>query len=281
MDSSCDHGQGRATVTTAVAGQEERRTVDGVTLQVFRGGQGSTLLVLHDCEVMTAWLPFHAALATRFTVLAPSHPGFGGSERPENIDSLDDLVYLYLDFIAGIGLDRIDILGLGLGGWIAAEMAVRCSHTIRRLILADAVGIKVSGRTEVDIVETFILSREQLLEVGWHDTALGAERMTLPGTPGLADAELLTLIRNREAAARLTWKPFMHNPALRRWLHRITVPTLVLWGESDRIVRPDYGRTFQQAIPGAQFQLIPAAGHYPYLEQPDAFVAHVTAFLRS
>jgi pimeloyl-ACP methyl ester carboxylesterase len=266
-------------VLTAVSGREERRTVDGVTLQVLQGGQGPTLLVLHDCEVMTEWQPYHAALATRFTVFAPSHPGFGGSERPETIDSIDDLAYLYLDFIAGLAPQRTDILGLGMGGWIAAEMAVRCSHSLRHLILAGAVGIKVSGRTEVDIVETFILSREQLLEVAWHDAALGAERMKLPGAPGLADAELLTLIRNREAAARLTWKPFMHNPGLRRWLHRITVPTLVLWGENDRIVRPDYGRAFQQAIPGAQFQLIPATGHYPYLEQPEAFVASVMAFL--
>jgi pimeloyl-ACP methyl ester carboxylesterase len=266
-------------VATAVSGQEERRTVDGVTLQVLHGGQGPTLLVLHDCEVMTAWQPYHAILATRFTVLAPSHPGFGASERPETIDSIDDLAYLYLDFIAALGLRSVDVLGLGMGGWIAAEMAVRCSHSLRRLILADSVGIKVSGRTEVDIVETFILSREQLLEVGWHDAAQGAERMKLPGTPGLTDEDLLTLIRNREAAARLTWKPFMHNPALRRWLHRITAATLVLWGESDRIVHPNYGRAFQQAIPGAQFQLIPAAGHYPYLEQPDAFVASVTAFL--
>jgi pimeloyl-ACP methyl ester carboxylesterase len=266
-------------VATAVSGQEERHTVDGVTLQVFRGGQGPTLLVLHDCEVMTAWQPYHAALATRFTVLAPSHPGFGASERPETIDSIDDLAYLYLDFIAGLGSRPVDVLGLGMGAWIAAEMAVRCGHSMRRLVLADAVGIKVSGRTEVDIVETFILTREQLLEVGWHDPTLGAERMQLPGAPGLTDDELLTLIRNREAAARLTWKPFMHNPALRRWLHRIAVPTLVLWGESDRIVRPDYGRAFQQAIPGARFELIAAAGHYPYLERPDDFVASVTAFL--
>jgi pimeloyl-ACP methyl ester carboxylesterase len=253
--------------------------VDGVTLQVFQGGQGPTLLVLHDCEVMTEWQPYHAALARRFTVLAPSHPGFGASGRTEAIDGIDDLAYLYLDFIAALGPQHVDILGLGMGGWIAAEMAVRCSHALRRLILADAVGIKVSGRTDVDIVETFVLSREQLLAVGWHDPALGAECMKLPGAPGLADDELLTLIRNREAAARLAWKPFMHNPALRRWLHRIAVPTLVLWGESDRIVRPDYGRAFQQAIPGAQFQLVPAAGHYPNLERPDAFVTSVTAFL--
>jgi pimeloyl-ACP methyl ester carboxylesterase len=266
-------------VATAVSGQEERRTVDGVTLQMLQGGQGPPLLVLHDCEVMTEWQPYHAALATHFTVLVPSHPGFGGSERPETIDSIDDLAYLYLDFIAGLGPQSVDILGLGMGGWIAAEMAVRCSHALRHLVLADAVGIKISGRTEVDIVETFILNRGQLLEVGWHNAALGAEHMKLPGTPGLPDTELLTLIRNREAAARFTWKPFMHNPVLRRWLHRITIPTLVLWGESDRIVRPDYGRAFQQAIPGARFQLIPAAGHYPYLEQPGAFVASVTAFL--
>jgi pimeloyl-ACP methyl ester carboxylesterase len=266
-------------VATVISAQEERRTVDGVTLHLFCGGQGPTLLVLHDCEVMTEWQPFHTALATRFTVLAPSHPGFGASERVETIDSVDDLAYLYMDFVAGLGPPPVDVLGLGMGGWIAAEMAVRCSHHLRHLVLADSVGIKVSGRTEVDIVETFILNREQLLEVGWHDPALGAERMQLPGAPGLADEALLTLIRNREAAARLAWKPFMHNPTLRRWLRRISVPTLVLWGESDRIVRPDYGRAFQQAIPGAQFQLIPAAGHYPYLEQPDAFVAAVTAFL--
>jgi pimeloyl-ACP methyl ester carboxylesterase len=267
-----------AEVETIVSGQEARQVVNGLTLQVFRGGQGPTLLVLHDCEVMTEWQPYHAALAAQFTVLAPSHAGFGASEGAESIDSIGDLAYLYLDFVASLG-QEVDVLGLGMGGWVAAEMAVRCGHHLRRLILTDTVGIKVSGRTEVDIVETFILSREQLCEVGWHDPALGAERMKLPGAPGLAREELLTLIRNREAAARLTWKPFMHNPALRRWLHRIAVPTLVLWGESDRIVRPDYGRAFQQAIPGAQFQLIPSAGHYPYLERPDAFVAAVTAFL--
>jgi pimeloyl-ACP methyl ester carboxylesterase len=266
-------------VATAISAQEERHTVDGLTLQVYRGGQGPTLLVLHDCEVMTEWYPYHAALAQSFTVLAPSHPGFGASERAATIESVDDLAYLYLDFFATLQLQHVDVLGLGLGGWIAAELAVRCSHQLRRLVLADAVGIKVGGRTEIDIVETFILGREQLLAVGWYDPASGAERMKLPGAPDLSDEALLTLIRNREAAARLTWRPFMHNPALRRWLHRIRVPTLVLWGESDRIVRPDYGRAFQQAIPGAQFQLIAAAGHYPYLEQPETFAAAVTAFL--
>ena len=259
--------------------QEEHTTIQGVKLQVFRGGHGPALLMLHDCEVMTEWQTYHEALAQGFSVVAPSHPGFGGSERPEEIDSIEDLVYLYLYLLENLTPDPVHLLGLGMGGWIAAEMAVRCHHRLRRLVLADAVGIKVSDRTEVDILETFIMNQEALLKVSWHDAALGAERMKLLGTPGLSNDEVVSLLRNRETAVRFTWKPFMHNPKLRQWLHRIAVPTLVLWGESDRIVHPDYGRAFQQAIPGAQFQTIPKAGHYPYLERPDEFAAAVTKFL--
>ena len=89
----------------------------------------------------------------------------------------------------------------------------------------------------------------------------------------------MTILRNRQSAALFAWKPFMHNPKLRTWLRRIDVPTLVLWGESDRIVTPAYGRAYADSIPGARFQTIPAAGHYPYLEQPEAFTAALTAFL--
>ncbi len=264
---------------TSVTPQEEHITIQGVPLQVFRGGQGPTLLVLHDYEVVTEWLPYHAALAQRFSVIAPSHPGFGASERPENIENIDDLAYLYLDYLEGLGAEPVDILGMGMGGWIAAEVAIRSSHSIRRLVLADAVGIKISGPTEVDILDTFILTGKQLLEASWHDQALGAQRMKLAYTPDLTYEEVVPMARNRESAIRFGWKPFMHNPKLRQWLHRITVPTLVLWGENDRIVRPDYGRAFQQAIPGAKFQAIPEAGHYPYLERPEEFVDAVTAFL--
>jgi pimeloyl-ACP methyl ester carboxylesterase len=228
---------------------------------------------------MTEWQPYHEALAQNFAVVAPCHPGFGASERPEEMDGVDDLAYLYLDLLGTLGPEPVAVLGLGLGGWIAAEMAVRCSDHLRRLVLASPVGIKVSGPMEVDIQETFILTQEQLLELGWHDPALGGERMKLPGSPGLPDDEVVTLVRNREAAVRFTWKPFMHNPKLRRWLRRIPVPTLLIWGESDRIVRPDYGRAFQQSIPGAQFQTVPEAGHYAYLERPDDFVDLVTRFL--
>ncbi|HXG37003.1 MAG TPA: alpha/beta hydrolase [Dehalococcoidia bacterium] len=258
---------------------EERISVAGIKLQLFKAGQGPNLLVLHDCEVMTTWHPFHEALASRFTVLAPSHPGFGASERPDNFETIEDIAYLYLELMKTAAGGRAHVLGLGVGGWIAAEMAIRCSHNMERLVLADSVGIKVGGTTDVDILDTFILTREQLLDSAWADPSLGAQRMKLPGEPDLAYEELVTLLSNREAAARYCWKPFMHNPSLRYWLRRIDVPTLVLWGEEDKVVRPDYGRAFQKAIPHSQFKTIAKAGHYPYLEQPDEFVATVSAFL--
>ncbi len=260
--------------------QEETRTVGGVQLQVLSGGRGDPLLVLHDYEYYNEWQPFEAALSASYSVLVPSHPGFGASEFPPHFDSIDDLAYVYLDLLRDLGSDRVSVLGLGVGGWIAAEVAVRCTHHLRRLVLVDAVGIKVGGVTDRDITDTFIIGPKDFLQVAWHDPAAGAEQMKLAGLTQLAEPELTTVLRNRQTAAILTWKPFMHNPALRRRLARIDVPTLVLWGESDRIVSPDYGRAYAAAIPGARFQSIPAAGHYPYLEQPEPFVAAVSAFLR-
>ncbi|HZP27280.1 MAG TPA: alpha/beta hydrolase [Dehalococcoidia bacterium] len=259
--------------------QEELRQVAGVSLQVLRAGQGPQLLVLHDYEAAGHWYPYQSALAERFTVLAPSHPGFGTSERPEQIEIMEDVVYVYLDLLEELS-GSFNLLGLGLGGWIAAEIAVRCSHNLHRLVLADSVGIKVSGPTEADILDTFIMmDRDELLAATWHDPDLGAQRLTLPGEPDLPYETLVAHIRGRESALRYGWKPFMHNPKLRQWLHRISVPTLVLWGDDDRVVSPAYGRAFQQAIPGSRFQLIDSAGHFPYLEQPEQFVAAVTNFL--
>jgi pimeloyl-ACP methyl ester carboxylesterase len=255
------------------------RSVAGVDLEVFSGGQGEPLLMLHDYEYLNDWHPFLQSLAGSFSVVAPSHPGFGKSSLPPEFDSVDDLVYLYLDLLKEL-TGPATLVGAGIGGWIAAEMAVRSSENLARLVLVDAVGIKVSGRETADIRDTFIVGPDKILEWSWHDAAAGAQTMKIPGLPDIDEEQLITLLRNRQTSALIAWKPFMHNPKLRARLRRIDVPTLVIWGESDQLVTSDYGRAYAESIPGAKFELIKKAGHYPYLEQPEAFVAAVNAFAR-
>jgi pimeloyl-ACP methyl ester carboxylesterase len=209
-------------------------------------------------------------------VVAPSHPGFGGSSLPEDFESVDDLTYVYLDWLGELG--PVHLVGAGFGGWIAAEMAVRCSHNLRSLTLVDALGIKVGDRTTSDIKDMFVLSSLEVVEACWHDIELGERLMPLP-VAGINENALTRLLSDRRTAALLGWNPFMHNPKLRARLRYLDVPTLVVWGESDRLVTPDYGRAYADAIPGARFSQIEDAGHYAYLERPTQFVQTLEAFL--
>lgn len=245
----------------------------------WEAGQGAPLLVVHGVDGSDGVLPFHDGLAERRRVIAISLPGFGRTELPRWMDTVDDVAYLLLDLLEQLEVGAVDLLGLGFGGWVAAEMTVRCQDRLRRLVLADAVGIKVGGAETRDIADTLVLGYEEAARLAWHDPA-AAPGMTWPGAPGLSEAALTGVLRALETVSLLGWKPFMHNPKLQGRLHRIKIPTLVLWGQSDRVVSPDYGRAFQHAIPGARFEAIPRAGHYPHRERPDDFVRAVTAFLR-
>ena len=258
--------------------REAQRTVGDVTLVCQEAGDGPPVLVLHGIDGGDGLLPFHEGLARRFRVLAPSLPGFGRSELPAWLDSIDDLAYVLLDLLEQLGPREVDLLGIGFGGWLAAEMAVRSQERLRRLVLADAVGIKVSGPETRDIADTLVLPHADAARLAWHDPDL-ARDMPWPGAPGIGEAELTGVLQALQTASLLGWKPFMHNPKLLRRLGRIAIPTLVLWGESDRVVSPDYGRAFHRAIPGSRFQLIARSGHYPHRECPDDFVRGVTAFL--
>jgi pimeloyl-ACP methyl ester carboxylesterase len=253
-------------------------TVSGVNLETWRSGDGPPLLLLHDIEYLNQPRRFTDLLAKDFSVLSPSHPGFGASDLPATFDSVDDLSYLYLDLLRELG--PMDVLGLGFGGWIAAEMAVRSAHEIRNLVLVDAVGIKTAGRDTAEIADTFVMDPQHFLACSWHDARLAEEHMTLPGLRPLDESRLATLLRNRQSAALFGWNPFMHDPKLYRRLYRIAAPTLVVWGQSDRVVGIEYGRAYADAIHGARFEALDAAGHYPYLERPEAFVELVTGFLK-
>jgi pimeloyl-ACP methyl ester carboxylesterase len=150
--------------------------------------------------------------------------------------------------------------------------------------LVDPVGIKIGGREERDIVHFFNTDPGELNRRSWHDPArrpAGIYGLGWQATIGeaMTDPEMISFARNWDSLCLYAWSPHMYNPQLKRWLHRIAVPTKVLWGESDRVVTPDYGRTYAALIPGAEFATIAAAGHHPELEQPDAFVDAVAAFM--
>jgi pimeloyl-ACP methyl ester carboxylesterase len=255
-----------------------RLVVGDVGLETWRLGRGEPLLLLHDIEYLNGPRPFTERLAQDYSIVLPSHPGFGASELPSDFDDVGDLAYLYLDLLAQMG--PMHVMGMGFGGWIAAEMAVRCAHDVSSLVLVDAVGIKAAGRDTAEIADTFVMDPRRFLECSWHDPVLAEESMKLPGLGPIPEAELATLLRNRQSAALFGWNPFMHNPKLYRRLHRVSVPTLVVWGQSDKVVSTEYGRAYAGAIQGAGFEVLEAAGHYPYLEQPERFVKLVTSFLK-
>lgn len=262
----------------------EQVQLGGVKLEVMRGGEGPTVVLLHGPTVYSPEAPFLGLLSRAASVVAPSHPGFGGTARPDDFDTVYDLVRFYQDFLDTLPDERVTLIGCSFGGWLAAEIAVNYGHRLDRLVLVDPVGIKVGGREERDIVHHFNTAPAELARRAWHDP--GKQR---PGRFGLgwqphldamSDEEMVALARGWDALCLYAWRPHLFNPRLKRWLHRITVPTLLLWGASDQIVTPSYGRAYADLIPGSRLEIIQEAGHHPELEQPEAFAERVVRFLR-
>ena len=252
----------------------DRMTINGIELEVLRRGAGTPLLLLHGMDTVSPKARFLDLLGRDAEIIAPSSPGFGNTPRPADFDTIYDLVHLYLALIDELPYEKVALLGLSFGGWLAAEVAVACSHKLAKLILADPVGIKLGGRESRDILDVFNVNPAEVRRRSWHDPA------NAPDYDAMSDEELVIHARNWDALCLYAWHPFMYNPQLKQWLGRIRVPTLTLWGESDRVVTPDYGRAYAGLIPGARFALIEAAGHHPEIEQPERFAELVAAFLK-
>jgi pimeloyl-ACP methyl ester carboxylesterase len=244
--------------------------VRGTRIRMLRGGSGPSLIFLHGASGHVGWLPFLAELAQRFDVLAPEHPGFGASDDPPWLDRPADLAYFHLDLMAALGLDRVHLIGTSLGGWIAAELAIRDTRRLASLTLVCAVGITADGRPIDDV---FRMTPEENALRFYHDPARVQARIAALAT---ADARLMA--RNRSTVVRLGY-PRFENPDLSKWLHRIDVPTLLVWGEHDRLVPPVFGEAYRRLVPGAELVVLPGAGHAPFEEQKDAFLAAFTDFL--
>ncbi len=247
--------------------------VEGTRIDMIERGSGRPLLFLHAENGIEPAAAAIEELARSAHVFAPTHPGFGRSELPTGMRTVDDLSYFYLDFLDQLDLRDLTVVGVSLGAWIAAEIAVKSTARMSRLVMANAVGVKVGDRETRDIADIFAITDKEYLDLTYCDPSVGQRDYK-----ALPDAEVLAAARAREATARFAWNPFFHNPRLKSRLHRIRIPTLFLWGSHDRMLSEAYGRAYCAMIPGASFETINRAGHFPHQEQPKAFAERVLAF---
>ena len=253
--------------------KEETVTVNGRNIRLFRGGDGPPLLFLHD-PFCPAWLPLHDQLAAHYEVLVPLHPGFAGSEEGfDQFETMEDLVFHYLDLCAVLRLERPVLAGASFGGWIAAEWAMRYSDSLSKLILIDALGLRVEGAPAADILS---LDPGAMREAMFGDPASALATESIPDTPKADD--LVSTILARRTLARFAWQ-FPDNPRLRRYLYRIEAPTMILWGERDGVVSGTHGQAYHQGITNSELVVLPNSGHLPHLESAEACAQAMLEFL--
>jgi pimeloyl-ACP methyl ester carboxylesterase len=254
---------------------EEMVTISDAQIRLLRGGrpEAPPLVFLHGAGGHTGWMAFLDELSRDFAVYAPEHPGFGRSDDPPWLDEVADLAYFYLDFFESLALDRVHLVGTSLGGWIAAELAVRNQTRLASLTLVGAVGVLAEGEPIDDI---FRMSVEENLRRFYADPERAARRLT-----DMAKVDMELVAKNRQTVTRLAYRLRFHNPHLAKWLHRITVPTLLLYGDKDGLVPPRFGEAYQAAIPDSQLVVLENAGHAPFDEQRAAFLAAFRGFTDS
>jgi pimeloyl-ACP methyl ester carboxylesterase len=247
------------------------RGIGPVDVTVDECGEGRPFLLLHGGAGPKSVAGFANLLSTTRPArgITPTHPGFGGTPRPDALHSITGLAALYAALLDQSDLHGVTLVGNSIGGWIAAELALLDATRLSSIVLVDAAGIAVPGHP---IVDFFSLTMEQVAQLSYHDpAAFYVDPSTLP-------AAAQTIMAGNRAALAVYGGTSMTDPDLAGRLSRITVPTLVLWGESDRIVDPDYGRAYAAAIPGAQFQLLAATGHVPQIETPEPLAQAIWDF---
>ncbi|HEY8450516.1 MAG TPA: alpha/beta fold hydrolase [Bacillota bacterium] len=249
--------------------------VGGIRVHTLIGGRGEPVLVLHGAEGNPGWRRWLNTLSEHFTLYVPTHPGYGRSDDAEWMASITDLARFYLWYLDVLGLSRVHAVGWSMGGWTAAEMAVMCPHAFNRLVLVAPAGLKPE---EGYITDIFFHTLDELRAMRFYDPAQVPEYEELYGREPTPEEQAIAM-RNREMAARLTWKPYMHNPQLPYFLPRVDAPTLIVWGREDRIVPVICGHQYQRLLPKAQLRIFERCGHLPQLEKVDEFSELVLDFL--
>jgi len=258
-------------------GEAETIDVCGRPTVILHGGDGPAFVYLHSTLGESfRWLPFYQAWAKHFTVYVPTHPGFGQSGGFDQIDTIEDMAFHYVELFDTLGLGEVILGGVSLGGWIAAEFAVRWPERVKKLWIADAPGMWVDEEPLPDLFRE-MTDPDKLRARLFHDPEGYAAKMVIVPNPD--DERRLTGYQAMTVLARLVWeRPY--DPKLPARLHRVRCPTLLLWGENDTLVPPSYGLAYKKHLPHAEWQVIPACGHLGMFEKEAEFVEAVTRFCR-
>lgn len=247
----------------------EMISIAGREVEMLQKGSGRPLLYLHGGHGFASASPFLASLAGQHKIFAPSHPGFGATPTVDEFATVDDLGYHYLDMLDALDLNDVVVVGASFGGWIALDMAVKRSPRIGELILVGATGVKFNDREHAQFADPFLTDDPDLPARFFHSAEAGLAAFGNFEFKQMGAPASLRFARNAEAFMRFGWSPLLHDPAMRRRLHRIDKPTQLIWGAEDRVAPLDYARQLTAAIKGAQLHVITEAGHYVDVEKPD------------
>lgn len=271
------------TATNAAVAQQGLETAVG-EIQLLRGGDGPPVLYLHSAAGEAADA-LCAELAPDFSVAAPFFPGFGGSAGIEQIEDMEDAVYHLLDLIERLGMTRPIVAGLSLGGWMAAELAVRYPDSLSALVIANPAGLyieghpirEIFGRSTSELADEIFADHDQPLYIAMKGVGASVERSLASGA--IPFDTVRPYLESQAAAAKLAWNPYLHNPRLHRRLDRVKIPTVVISGSKDGLIPPAHPEAFAAAIPGARLERFDA-GHMITLERPDVLATAIRSVAR-
>jgi len=252
---------------------ERTITVQGVATHVFEAGPATAppLLYLHGTNLGNLWLEYHSTLSQNFHVFAPDPPGFGFTERPDWMRDMSDYILFFRDLLDELGLDTPVIVGHSLGGWMAVEMAVWYPERVKKLVLSNAVGIRVKGKPIADL---FAMAPQELLAACFDDFTAA-----MPLIPPEVNVDyLLAQYKQLTTLASLAWNP-NYDPKLERRLASVKTPTLVIWGRNDRLIPVAYAETYHRLIAHSRLVILDGTGHMPMFEKPREWCKAISDFL--
>jgi pimeloyl-ACP methyl ester carboxylesterase len=250
-------------VTTATQSWTEQ-TIDvaGRKLRLLQDGTGDSVVVLHHSTGNPGWIPFFERLAESHFLTVPDMPGYGQSERPDWARDARDLAILLNQALDKLSMDPVSLVGLGFGGFVAAEMASMNQGRLNSLVLVGAAGLQPP---EGEILDQMLIDFPEYVRAGFRDDA--AFERIFGAEPEPPIKELWDF--SREMTARLTWKPYMFNRRLQHTLREVRTPALIIWGSQDRVVPPSCARRYGEILPNARVEMVAGAGHLVEYEDPE------------